>query len=235
MNLGDLGIDTKTNRHDKLLTTVEGRFLGILWENHIGKDNKISANELAVRFDCAMNGFDVDLNQLSRLKKNVHSPGLDKKKRTIRHLHNHLLTMHDNVSILSKAGAGGGYWIAEDKDEAVEFYGTFRKRGMTGLVKASRGKKAVLIDMMSQLTFEFEHLAINVGVLDMPDIKGGDHAAIAIVDSFLGRMLNNPEKFSGGLRKLSEKYGSILLDKTQFAIMKSKASELKQLLDGLGV
>ena len=232
MKLEDLGINPETRRHDKCLTVAENRFLGILWTDHVGTDNKISANELAVKFDCAMRGFDVDpqsMNSLGRL-----TPWLDQEKRTVRHMHNHLLTMHDNISILSRAGYGGGYWIAESKEEAVAFYDTFRKRGMTGLVKASRGKKAALVDMMEQVTFEFEDYAGAIGLADNADISG-DPAAIAVVDSFLGRMLDNPERFSSGLKKLSKKYGSILLDKTEVAAMKTKAAELSRLVEALGI
>lgn len=230
MKLEDLGI-TETGRHDKCLTVAESRFLGILWTDHVGSDNKISANELAVKFDCAMKGFDVDPAAIKHLRR--LTPYLDQQKRMVRHMYNHLLTMHDNVSILSRAGYGGGYWIAESKDEAVAFYDTFRKRGMTGLVKASRGKKAALVDMMEQVTFEFEAFAGKTGMLDNADMAG-DPAAIAVVDSFLGRMLENPERFSSGLKKLSKKYGSILLDKTEVAAMKTKAAELSRLVEALG-
>jgi len=142
--------------------------------------------------------------------------------------------MHDNIPILSRAGNGGGYWIAKNKEEAETFYATFRKRGMTGLVKASRGKKAALIDMMQQLTFEFEDMATSIGIVDNVDISNAD-TAISVVDSFLGRMLENPEKFSGGLKKLSKKYGSNLLNATEVAEMNNKAAELSNLVASLGV
>lgn len=229
----DLGFDLKTGQHNKVLTITESCFIGILWEDYIGSDNKISADELAVKFNCAMDGFEPDPKQLLRLKK-IKTSRLDKEKRAIRCIHNHLLTVHDNISILSKAGHGGGYWIAENKEEAVEFYDTFRKRGMTGLVKASRGKKAALVDMMEQVTFEFEDLATDIGIFDNTGVSG-DPAAIAVVDSFLGRMLENPARFSTGLKRLSKKYGSILLDKTEVAAMKNKAAELSRLVEALGV
>ena len=58
MNKKDLGIDPANRQHNKLLTVIENRFLGILWTDHVGAENKISANELAVKFDCAMEGFE---------------------------------------------------------------------------------------------------------------------------------------------------------------------------------
>lgn len=234
MKTEDLGIDPKTMQHDKRLTAFENRFLAILWTDHVGEANKISAAELALLFSCATEGFELDSRQVPFiLERSSGDKWFEKKKRTVRHVHNHLLTMHDNLSILSKAGIGGGYWIADSKEEAAEFYDTFRKRGMTGLVKASRGKKAALVDMMEQVTFEFEDLAVNLGILDKHD-TAGDPAAIAVVDSFLGRMLSNPEKFSAGLKKLSKKYGSVLLDKAEVAAMKTKAVELSKLVEALG-
>lgn len=234
MNQADLGINPATKRHDKRLTGTESRFLSILWTDHVGETNKISADELAVRFDFATDGVSFDDTQASCIIERFRKqPWFDKKKRTVRHLHNHLLTMHDRVPILSKAGISGGYWMSGDKQEAAAFYDTFRKRGITGLVKAARGKKSVLIDMMQQLTFEFEDLSLNVGVVDKVDTTK-DSAAIAVVDSFLERMLADPEKFAGGLRKLSKKYGSILLDKTEVAAMKAKAAELSTLVEALG-
>jgi len=233
MKLEDLGIDSKTGHHNRTLTVAENRFLGILWVDHVGEENKISADELALQYHSVMNALEYDSLRKRLLYKGFQgSKWLALRKRTVRHLHNHLLTMHDNISILSKAGVGGGYWIAENKQEAADFYETFRKRGMTGLVKASRGKKAALVDMMEQVTFEFEDLAVDIGVIDRADISG-DPAAIAVVDSFLGRMLEDPEKFSSGLKKLSKKYGSVLLDKTEVAAMKAKAFELSRLVESL--
>ncbi len=238
MKLEDLGIDSKTGHHNRTLTHMENSFLGLLWVDHVGAENKIGANELAVRFDFAIQNivpwrdWTVKSKIKWYLKYNPRKLGL--LKRTVRHLHNHLVMMHDNISILSKAGIGGGYWIAESKEEAADFYESFRKRGMTALFKASRGKKAALVGIMQQVTFEFENLAVDIGILDSTDMSG-DPAAIAVVDSFLGRMLEDPERFSSGLKKLSKKYGSVLLDKTEVAAMKEKAGELSRLVASLGV
>lgn len=239
MKLEDLGIDSGTGHHNRRLTDAENRFLGILWIDHVGGENKISADELALRYDYAMNMPGVEFHygpdELQLMFQQLKlRPWLERKKRTVRHLQNHLVVMHDNISILSSAGNGGGYWIAENKQEAADFYESFRKRGMTALVKASRGKKAALVGMMQQVTFEFENLAVDIGILDSTDMSG-DPAAIAVVDSFLGRMLEDPERFSSGLKKLSKKYGSVLLDKTEVTAMKEKVVELSRLVTSLGV
>jgi len=235
MKLNNFGIDPETKIHKKILTETESCFLGIMWTECNGRENAISANELAVRFDFALRDVMPGRKKIAATIARVKDlPEFQKQKRMVRYIQNHLITMHDNIPVFSTAGKGGGYWIADNKDDATDFYNAFRKRGMTGLVKASRGKKAAFVDMMQQLSFEFEDRAADIGILNASDISPGDSAAIAVVDSFLSRMTKNPEKFSAGLKRLSKKYGSILLDKTEVAAMKAKASELSKLVEALG-
>jgi len=59
MKLEHFGIDPVTRIHNRNLTFVENRFLGILWIDHVGAENKISADALAVRFDYAMKGIEI--------------------------------------------------------------------------------------------------------------------------------------------------------------------------------
>lgn len=242
MKLEDLGIDPKTGHHNKRLTNVENAFLGLLWIDHIGEDNKISADELALRFhfarsDCIIRHW-VFRNIMMSYKKN-NPKKLSLLKRDVRCMHNHLLTQHDHTPILSKAGHGGGYWIADSEEEAAKFYDSFRQRGLTGLVKASRGKKSVMVELMSQLSFEFEDLVDKTGIERQGSgIRGqgsesGPPAAIAVVDAFLERMLKDPGKYAEDLRKIGRKFGSVLLPKEQVAAMQTKAAELQEILTGL--
>ena len=242
MKLEDLGIDPKTLYHDRNLTTVENRFLGILWVDHVGKGNKISANALAIQFYGALHDLEIDPEKMSHriLAMQATAGGrqqLSNLKREVRLMHNHLLEKHSNIPILSKAGPNGGYWIAETKEEAEEFYNTFRQRGLTGLVKAARGRQSALVDMVQQLTFEFEDLVDKTGELTARSskLKATDDTpmAIEVVDAFLAKMLEDPEKFSEGLRKIGQKYGSVLLPKDQVAEIKAEAAKLQQLVAGL--
>jgi len=235
MKLEDLGFNLKTGVHDKHLTTVESAFVGILWEDHVGPENAIAADELAVRFAVA-NG-DIGLLEenipvyLNQCKE--HPYMIDGLKREIRYLHNHILVKHDHVPLLSKAGTGGGYWIAESKEEADEFYATFRARGMTGLVKASRGKKAAMVEMVEQLTFEFEDLVDKTDYTGPIKRRVGDPAPIEVVDAFLERMSKDPEKFADGLRKIGQKYGSILLPRARVAEIAAQAERLQLLVKNI--
>jgi len=236
MKLEDFGIDSMTGHHNQTLTHAENCFLGLLWVDHVGEDNKVSADELAILFDAALTGKTILPEHMAMILKRYRQfarRALDLLKRNVRHMQNHLLTRHENTPILSKAGNGGGYWIAGNEEEAEKFYDSFRQRGLTGLVKASRGKKAVMVEMMTQLSFEFEDLIDKTGYAWQPGKEIGAPTAMAVVDAFLEKMLSNPEKYSADIRKLGRKFGSILLPKTQVAEMQHKAQELQTILTEL--
>jgi len=218
MKSEDLGFDPKTGRHDAQLTYAEDKFVQILWENHTGWENRISADNLAQKFAVALDD------------KPIPFPQLEYWKRNIRRIHNHLLQYHDNLPILSRAGIKGGYWFAQNKLEAAMFYDTFRKRGMTGLLKASRGKQSVMVDIVEQLSLQFEDM---VDKTSTRYPRSRELMSIKILDAFLARMMQNPEKFADGLRKIGRKYGSVLLPREQVAAMRAKARELQQMVDSL--
>lgn len=237
MNKKNLGYDPKTGRHSQNLTEIENRFLAILWTNHADKNNKISATELAIRFNCAICGFEPDPKILpAMIKKASGRKETELQKRLVRRIQLHLLRMHDNIPVLSKAGYGGGYWIESDEEEAKAFYESFRKRGLTGLIKAARGKKSVLVDMVKQLSFEFEDMVdLSNGSAPRARKAAGTSAPVAVVDAFLEKMLKDPERFSSDLEKIGRKFGSILLPKSRVAEMQKKAAELQELVSSLQI
>ena len=227
MKLEDLGFDIKTGHHDHRLTRPESVFVGILWVDHVGDDNKISADDLAERYAFGM-GFWLDPKLSSRRI-------VEHWKREVRYMHNHLLMKHSKIPIMSKAGNGGGYWIAETEGEADEFYRTFRERGMTGLVKASRGKQSAMVEAVEQIAFEFEDMVDRTeGIAKaIPRKKGA--MAPEIVDSLLAKMSMEPEKFAGNLRKIREKFfsGAVVLEKERLVEMQEKARDVLTGLTGL--
>lgn len=233
MKLGDLGINKK-GMHDARLTRAENIFLGLMWLDHVGEENAIAADRLAVLFANALEGRDMNRKDLPAVLRNLKSTRggwniLNGWKRDVRRMHNHLLKDHSRVAILSKAGYGGGYWIAESEAEAREFYHTFRKRGLTGLVKASRGQKAVLVDMVQQLSFDFE-LDDKTG-LPAPGRPGSEVSMPAeVVDRFIEKMLEHPEKFADDLRKLGQKFSGVLLPKEKAREIKETAGRLSALM-----
>lgn len=239
MKLSDFGI-SKDGTHDARLTREENIFLGILWVDHVGEEDAIAADVLAVIYAQRRTGMysaesqsmleRMELKRLLHLMKSTesHRKQLDRWKRDVRRMHNHLLNEHDHVPLLSKAGTGGGYWIAENEAELAAFYDAFRKRGLTGLVKASRGKKAVLVEMVSQLSFDFEL----EDKTEMQPVRPGSDVSmpVQVVDQFLERMLSQPEKFAGDLQRISKKFGSVLFSKAQAQAMKAKVRELNEIV-----
>ncbi|SPD73793.1 hypothetical protein PITCH_A1970012 [uncultured Desulfobacterium sp.] len=219
MNLTELGYDLVTGRHDRRLTKAEERFIGILWVNHVGEDNAISADLLAIRYHLGTD-HSVDFRTV------------DLWKRIIRNMHNHLLFEHDNIPIMSRAGIGGGYWMAESEEEGAAFYRRFHKRAMTGLRKATRGKKAAVIEMVHQMTFELEEFEDKTPNM-RPRATIASTTPIEVVDSLIGRMMQNPERYAEGLLKIREKYGSVLMPKAHVAALKAKAAELSAMMAGL--
>jgi len=238
MKLEDFGIDPKTKMHNARLTVPEGRFLGLLWIDHVGRENRIGADVLAVKYEAALAGGAMTEEQAANYTewKRKHDPErLMVLKRDVRYMQNHLLFRHDNIAILSQSGHRGGYWVAEDEEEAAAFYGTFRKRGLTGLLKATRGKKAAMVELMTQVSFEFEDLVDRSDAVDREQPGGRDDspAAVAVVDAFLSRMLKDPERYAADLKRIGEKFSSVLLPRSRAAAIKAKAGELSRLLEGI--
>lgn len=231
MRLEDMGIDPKTGLHDKRLTAMESKFVGILWVNHVGEENAISADLLAIQFFL---GFAMTVDEfLDSHEKST----LEEWKRDVRYLQNHLLIEHSKIPIQSKAGRGGGYYIPDSTKESDRFYHQQRKRGMTGLMKAVRGKQADLVDVVQQMSFEFEELQDKTVPLtikrEREKMVSALPAPVEVVDAFLDRMLKDPEKFADGLRKIGKKYGSVLMPKEHVMALKAKALELQRMVSEL--
>jgi hypothetical protein len=237
MKLEDFGYDSKTKIHNQKLTVAETRFLGLLWVDHTGANNKISAQNLAVMYDWALSGHTLSLEEARDLvaamkRDESQNSTLEALKRIVRSMSSHLLIKHENTGVLSQAGIGGGYWIAENEKEIDQFFSSFRKRGMHGIVKASRASKVRFARIMEQLTFEFDSL------VDLGEKEGigkeergkSAPAPYVVVDALLEKMMSNPEQFSKELRKLGKKFGSVLMPKKQYAEIKSHTTRLQELL-----
>jgi len=228
MRLEDFGYDPDTGYHDKRLTRAESIFVGLLWGDHEGKDNKIPAIGLAVKFALEFEGH-IIFPEEKPMKE------LEHWKRQIRYMQTHILEKHDNIPVFSKAGIEGGYWIAEDEEESEEYYYTMRKRGLRGLVKATRGKRAAAVEAVEQLAFEFDDLMDKTTEIARDIPRPGSQMAPEIVDMLLAKMTGDPEKFASNLRKIREKYfsGGVLLERKRLEEMQAKVSDVLTGLKGL--
>jgi len=221
MRLQDMGMNPETGEHSQAFTEAEAAMMGIL-ADHIGKDKKISANDLALFFREAMEDRQASYDELRS--------GIAMWKRDIRYVVNHLIIAHDQP-IMSKAGTHGGYYLADNQQEVDEFYETFRKRAMTGMTKAARGKQAVLADMVKQLTFEFEELktAQRPGIVPIRPLAP-EPAPVVVISAFLDKMTREPEKFSHEITLLRRKFGQVLMPKEMFEDMRDLSAKLSELI-----
>jgi len=220
MKIEDMGIDPHTGEHTWELTKAEASMMGALLQHHM--ENKISAEELAVQWRERIGYLRPSYNEYQRR--------IEIWKREVRSMVNHLVIDHDQP-ILSAAGPGGGYWIEENEAEADVFYETFRRRAMTGLTKAARGKQAVLADMVKQLTFEFEDLKMPRPALAAKIRPGMDPAPVVMVSTFLDTMTKDPEKYANELKLLRDKFGKVLLPREMFGEIQDLSHKLSGLLE----
>jgi len=224
MNKRDLGVDQKTGKHSTILTREESAFLGVIWTDHVGHSNRISGRQLAMKLAEALGEWP---------KKHEHfEQFVQRWMRTVRQLQNHLLTEHNNIPIFSQAGKAGGYWIGEGDDEGACFYDTFRRRGLTGLLKGARGKQAVVVEMVQQLSLEFDDLQDETGEAIVT--MRGRSTAVEVVDALVKKMMEDPERFSGDLQKLRVKLGAVLMPKEKARQIMETATKLKDLVGELG-
>jgi hypothetical protein len=216
MRAEDLGYNTETGSHSAAFSGAEAAMMGIL-ADHIGKEDRIPANQLAWLFF-------VEVDE----EKDARRFHLEPWKRTVRYMVNHLVIDHDQ-GILAKAGIGGGYWLAGNEKEAEEFYNTYRKRGITGITKAARGKKNVMVSLVQQLAFDWD----NDQSGERPAmVRPYDYesAPLAVVTSFLDRMTREPERYDHEIRLLRDKFGKVLMPREDFVRIQTLSRELSGLL-----
>ena len=220
MKAEDMGIDPHNGEHTRDMTKAETAMMETLAKHHL--NNKIPAEDLAVQWRERMGYL--------RPSYSAYQRRIEIWKREVRSMVNHLVIDHDQP-VLSKAGPDGGYWIAENQAEVEEFYETFRRRAMTGLTKAARGKQAVLADMVKQLTFEFDELKTARPALAAKVRPGMEPAPVVMVSTFLDKMTKEPEKYANELKLLRDKFGKVLLPKAMFGEIQELSHKLSGLLE----
>ena len=219
MKAEDMGINSK-GEHTRNMTKAETSIMGAL-SGHVGKNNKISADDLAVQWREHMDYLKVSYNEYQRM--------IEAWKRDVRYMVPHLEIYHGQP-ILSKAGCAGGYWIAESRAEYDEFYETFRRRAMTGFKRAARTKEG-LTDMVKQLTFEFEELKTARPAFAPIKPIASEPAPVVMVSTFLDQMTREPEKYANELRLIRDKYGMVLLPREMFGEIQEVSHKLSGLLE----
>lgn len=203
----DLGIIN--GRHTPDLTAVEQRCLNILLIQGKGPDAVISQQRLA---------------------ELVFGRG-DDCRRELRTLINHLIITH-GISIMCRAGKGGGHYLPGSENDVNDFFRAFHKRSMTGLIKASRGKKASFVEIVTQLSLGFDD-AENRAVLERLNLAPDDDpvpAWVQVVTTFLDRIAGDPRRYATEIRKIQQTYGDIFVPREKVRLLKEKTAEFQKLL-----
>lgn len=201
-------------RHDTVLTVAERRCIDTL-KDRVGMENAIPAGSLA--------GMVIG----------SESPSMATRK--LRQLINHLIINHD-IPIICQAGIGGGYWLPGSADEVEHFHAAFRKRAMTGLIKACRGKKAAFVDLVTQLTIEFDQETNPTGQspalerLKLVPDPDPIPASVQVITAQLRRYHDEPEKFAAEIRQIQRDFGEVLIPRDRLRRIKRATARLQDLL-----
>ena len=198
----DLGI-TK-NGHVRQMTALENHCLECL-ADRVGAEQRISQHALALRVGVS--------------------------KRDLRRLLNHLIISHE-IPIMCRAGNGGGHYFPASEGEVAQFYEEFHKRAMTGLMKASRGKKSAFVELVAQLSFGFDGQEAKEAIEALKLTPDSDPvpAFVGVVTRCLDRISAEPQRYAAEIRKLQQTYGDIFVPRDKLRMLREKASEFQWLL-----
>jgi len=228
MNQSDLGIRLRQSfggepghegsPHQATLTDLEKKCVDTLEARGRGIDCAYPARDLAYRLN-------LDVDESGDLQTE------DYAKRNLRELINHLIISH-NIPIICRAGPGGGYFLPDSEAEVEEFYRSFHRRAMTGLVKASRGKKAAFVDIVGQLSFAFDSAegAAAIERLSLTPDADPVPAWVQLVTRFLDKISAEPDRYAAEIRRIQGAYGDIFVPLETVRELKSKTAELQDLL-----
>ena len=125
-----------------------------------------------------------------------------------------------------------GYYLAGDPEETERFKQTFRRRAMTGLVKASRGSKAAYVDMMYQYTLGFDDPETQRTIEHLRLLPEEDAAPawVQLVTKLLDRISSNPQVYAAEIRRIQAAYGDIFVPREKVSMLKAKTAEFQKLL-----
>lgn len=214
MTNADLGIND-LGHHDPTMTSIEQNCLNTLQERGYGKPSVISADDLA---------WTMGYGSHDRIC-------MEANKRDLRALVNHLIISH-GLPIICQAGKGGGYYLAGNPSEVEANYQAFHRRAMTGLLKASRGRKGAYVDILCQLTLGFDDPEQQAAIEKLRLTPDADPvpAWAQLVTKFLDRIAADPAGNAEVIRRIQKEYGEIFVGRQTVQRLKEKTAEFQALL-----
>lgn len=153
------------------LTEKERNLMRIM-ENHKGVSEAISMRELA------------DLTGIGQ--------------RRLRGIINHLILTHSVPILSSTQRRVSGYYLCREKEEVHRFNRAFKRRAVTGLLKAASVNKSSLLEVANRLAFDYYRAHSH----DTEKVPG----MFNVVSRYLQHIRENPELYQKEIRQLKEDF-----------------------------
>lgn len=158
---------------------------------------------------------------------------LESKKRRVRSAVNTLILRFD-IPICCEPGPFGGYYLPAEESEIERHYRRFHARAMTGLMKATRARRAAYADAVLQLSLDFdsqagEELRRRLGV-DLVKGDPGPPVWVKLVTQLLERIEKDPVTYADQLRAIQERFGDIFVPREKVAELKAASAKLQAVL-----
>lgn len=192
----------------------------------VGRDGAVTARVLADEVHPLVFDHKVENESIMRHR-------LETCKRRVRKAVNALIIKH-GIPICCEPGLGGGYYLPAS-DAEVEFnHSRFHKRAMTGLVKATRARKAAYADAVIQLTLGFEREARAIMEASGKDAEEeGPPPWVSVVTGLISQVRGDPEKYAAEIKQIQDECGDIFVRRDKVREIKRLTAELNSVLSGL--
>lgn len=155
-------------------------------------------------------------------------------KRKLRTIINDLI-LHYRIPICCQAGPGGGYYLPATDEEVEANNKRFHDRAMTGLMKATRARRAAYAEAVVQLTLGFdtpEGEALRQR-LNLRSYDSGPPPWMRVVTQLLDRCKDDPRQYAAEIRQIQERYRGLFVIREEVAEAKRQAERLAEQLRAL--
>jgi hypothetical protein len=123
-------------------------------------------------------------------------------QRRLRGIINHLILTHAVPILSSTQRKVSGYYICREKDEVRRFNRAFKRRAITGLLKAASVNRSSLLEVANRLAFDY----YRVQTKKSEKIPG----MTKVVNRYLQHIKANPKLYKREIQQLKEDFQRIL-------------------------
>jgi len=123
-------------------------------------------------------------------------------QRRLRGIINHLILTHAVPILSSTQRSVSGYYLCREKNEVQRFNRAFKKRAITGLLKAASVNRSSLLEVANRLAFDY----YRVQTKKSEKIPG----MTKVVNRYLQHIKANPKLYQREIQQLKEDFQRIL-------------------------